>query len=550
VFLFALLVRVPGITWGLPNGLHNQSYHPDEQVIFNYSQGVDVGHGSFLPGNYSYGTLYLTLLSIASKVVSGYGGGIGTTAASYWSFIANVDLAGRILSALAGAGTCLVIFLLLRRQTGALGALAGGLLLAISPGFVVHSRFQTVDVTATFLLALSLYFSTLLLPSERDANVTEAKFVKFAVLAGLFAGLSAGTKYTGILALLSLIASCAFATSKVRCKGLALGVVVSLVAFVVATPGAVFDHTHFMRDFDYELRHTSTGHDLVFVDVGSGFLYHIVNMLSGMTPFLFVMASAGAGAALYKRKAWMLVLLSFSLVYYILIGRADVLFLRYTFPLYLILACGFGWWIGQSHIRGGKHRVSVGLGILALGVAALSTAQYTAWMAGEDPRDTTAKILKEESANNPSTTVGIVSDPWFYTPPLIPDTASMRGIWPFAPARPVETAQLEEMTASKSPKLVQYAPEGRFDWDTRLITELKPDYIVFSSFEEYDVDRLQTAQNLDSTDQLKVNRYRDFAKLLTASYSPAYWENPDFPTIHDLEYVHPYIYLWKRKGLH
>jgi hypothetical protein len=45
VFLFAFLIRLPGITWGLPNALHNQSYHPDEQVIFSYSQGVDIAHG-------------------------------------------------------------------------------------------------------------------------------------------------------------------------------------------------------------------------------------------------------------------------------------------------------------------------------------------------------------------------------------------------------------------------------------------------------------------------------------------------------------------------
>jgi len=561
VFFFALAVRLPGIGWGLPNGLHNQSYHPDEQVIFSFSQQIDVGHGKLLPGDYHYGSLYLTLLSLASKVIAGYGGGAGATIASFWAFVGRVDLAGRILNALAGAGTALVLFLMLRRQTGMLGSLAGALFIALAPGFVVHSRFQTVDVLATFLLTLSLYYCTLLIPSGKDREAFQGKFLRFAVLAGLFAGLSAGTKYTGILALVGLWTACMLSGSRGRFKAAAMGTGAALAAFFLSTPGAIFDSRSFWRDFRYEMIHTSTGHDLLFVDVGNGFVYHLVNLTAGLSPLLFLLSAIGLIAAMRVQwpaqrdgsKTWFLVLAAFSLVYYILIGRAEVLFLRYTLPLYIVLAASFGWWMGEAHARSGSHRGIVALGILSLGMAGMATMQYTSWMAGTDPRDVTALELRSIAKSKPNTTVGIVSDPWYYTPPLIPDGAIMRGLWPMGPPRSVEDGQIEEMAATRDPHLEQAVdpalPQSRFDWDSRLVSGLKPDYIVYSSFEQYDVNRLQGVKGLDSTAQLRVDRYRDFQKQLSASYKLDSWEQPDFITIPDLEYVHPYIYLWKRNDL-
>jgi hypothetical protein len=551
VFLFAFLIRLPGIGWGLPNEFHNQSYHPDEQVIFTFSTGIDIGQGRFLPGDYHYGSLYLTLLSIAGKVISGYGGGVGLTEASLWAFIGKVDLAGRLISALAGAGTALVVFLFLRRRTGMLGSLAGAALIALAPAFVVHSRFQTVDVLATFLLALSLYYSSLLIPAESDPDAWKGKFIRLSVLAGLFAGLSAGTKYTGILALVGLYVCGSISGRPEKAKALLLGTVAALVAFIVSTPGAIFDQKNFIRDFRYEMIHTSTGHDLLFVNVGSGFLYHIVNLVAGISPILFVLALIGVGISLWQRQRWIWGLAAFSLLYYLLIGRAEVLFLRYTFPLYLILAIGFGWWMGECHAKAGRSRGWVGLGILALGVAATSAMQFTTWMMGDDPRDITAKALREEAKTKPSATVGIVSDPWYYTVPLIPDSASMRGLWPLKPHTTVEEVQLQEMAESRAPKMEQAIPStsvnDRYDWDPSLLTNLKPDRIVYSSFEQYDLDRLQSASNLDPIAKLRVDRYRDFQQRLSQDYRLDSWEATDYSKIPDLEYIHPYMFIWKRK---
>src|SRR5205807_1757587 len=86
--------------------------------------------------------------------------------------------------------------------------------------------------------------------------------------------------------------------------------------------------------------------------------------------------------AAIKKQPWFWVLAAFSIVYYILIGRAEVLFLRYTFPLYIILAAGLGWLMGRAHEKRGRYRYVVGLGILALGISFAASAQMTVWMSG------------------------------------------------------------------------------------------------------------------------------------------------------------------------
>src|ERR1700690_1378747 len=74
LFLAALLLRLVGIGWGLPNDLHNQTYHPDELVNFGVSQQLDIAHGNLTPRFYNYGTAYFIAENIADKVVDAYGG--------------------------------------------------------------------------------------------------------------------------------------------------------------------------------------------------------------------------------------------------------------------------------------------------------------------------------------------------------------------------------------------------------------------------------------------------------------------------------------------
>src|SRR5205823_6572526 len=134
------------------------------------------------------------------------------------------------------------------------GALFGGLAIGLAPAFLVHSRFATVDVTGTFLIALSLYFAFRLLPDRE--GMEPSHFIRWAVLAGIFAGLSAGTKYGGAIALLPVYA--AILLSKCTQKGVlyAASTLAALIAFMIATPAVFLDQAKFKTDFLYEISHT------------------------------------------------------------------------------------------------------------------------------------------------------------------------------------------------------------------------------------------------------------------------------------------------------
>lgn len=549
IFLFAFGIRLIGIGWGLPNALHNQSYHPDEEVIWGFSQQVKPAEFHFTPGVYNYGTLYLTVLRIASDIVRGYGGG----SKDIWQYIANCNLAGRVISAAAGAGLAVVLFLLLRRFTRTLGAFIGAMFIAVAPGMLVNSRFQTTDVFATFLLGVSaLYAVRLIDTSDLSARVGRLKLQsgdKMALASGLFAGLSAGTKYTGILGLLTLFVCiwCCAKPSRVRLA--LIGLVSALVAFLVATPGALFDNARFMADVRYEAMHTSQGHDIVFTGVPSGFIYHVANLIEGLGPLMLLFALVGIVHACYKRQWWVVTLLAFALPYYLLIGRAEVLFLRYTLPLYIVLAAGMGWLVGYAHQRQGKWRFAVAAGLISLGSGALLGATFTGYMSATDPRDRLATYFK--AISKPDTTVGIAKDPWFYTPPLIPDSASRRGRTP---------RQLQEMAMSTSPHLVQAVPENpqaRYNWDPALLTAIKPDYVVISSFEVGSEWRLRNAVGLPPDVQLQVDRFKAFEALLESGYdqmspqpvNPQTRYNAANSLVHDMQYVQPVYWIWKRQDL-
>lgn len=546
IFLFALIFRLVGIGWGLPNDLRNWSLHPDEDVVYLYSQQIEPAKLDFDPGFYNYGTLYLTVLRVTSDVVQVYGGGTDrNNPASVIQGRRSAQLAGRVLGALSGAGFALVVVLILRRWTNDVGAGFGGGVAAIAPALVVHSRFLTVDLPATFLIGLSALFALRLLPKEGEESPPPA--MKMAVLAGLFAGLSAGTKYTGILALLTLYVALAFAKPP-RAAVLALaGTGAALLAFVVTTPGILTNTDKFLTDFLFEMRKSGVGQGLIFVGTGPTPLVHFGNLAIGVGLILVLMGFAGLGWGAAKKQPWIFALLAFFVIYAVVISRAEVKFLRYTFPLILALACGFGWLIGESHARGGRLRILVVLGILGLGGldpgGLRGAATMTAWMATDDPRDAAARFLKRETEATPDAVVGLVSDAWYWSPSLFPDAPIPR-MAPF-PARQ------EAMAQARGPRVVRYippeGPDARFDWDERLLTEAKPEYVAFTSFESDDLNRLRGKPGLSPEVKLQTDRFDAFMRRLIAEYAPVRFFGEELPLPHDLEYIQPTVYVWKRK---
>jgi hypothetical protein len=286
----------------------------------------------------------------------------------------------------------------------------------------------------------------------------------------------------------------------------------------------------------------------VFANTNSGFVYHLNNMLEAFGFLPFLIGVAGIAWAAMKKNRWAIAIAMFFVLYYVVIGRAEVKFLRYVFPLLPVLAIGVGYAAAEAHKRSGWFRAVPALALLAIGFSLVSrqgAMPLTALMQIPDPRDQAASWLQAEHAD---ATIGFVSDPWFYSPPLFPEAGLL-----------LSEQRLQEM--AKKPHLMRAA--SRKDWDPALITQQQPDYIVFSGFEFLDYDRINQPD------------FIAFIELMTEEYKPAavFWgPSPSFPKeaeanqpvtremirslfstrfplTHDLMYIQPAICLFVKRTL-
>lgn len=532
IFVGALLVRLMGVNWGLPNEMRNFSLHPDEQVNFIYARSIVPTQLHFTPINYSYGTLYLTILRVISDVVLTYAGGIDQAGNVSPAALAQVHLAGRLLNCLFGAGLAALTFSLSKRFLSQTGSYIAALLVAISPALLVHSRFQTVDMLATLLAVASVYAAVRLL--EPEAAVT-----KWAILAGLFAGLSAGTKYVGLVAIVALIP---VALMIKKPKVFAIGLGVSILAFVISTPGCILDREAFMNGFLFELNHSKEGHGVVFMGTSPALLYHLGNLAAGASILTLLLGLAGLIGAVVKKNTVAIVLLVFFVVYYLAVSGGQIKFMRYILPLIPILAMGVGYVIQQIQ-ESGKEKLGLAFGLLIVGGidrgSLVQAGSITAQMMLPDPRDVAGKWLKDKG----EITVGLANDPWFWSPSVNPDVDITRMVGP--------KNLITLWTGWEKPKVVRYLPPDpreRVEWDVRLLTEQKPEYVSFTSFEYVPFKRMSEIANKTDLMNLYSSRYTEFMKVLTQDYDKVFDNDPVHqPLVEDMEYVRPHVLVWQRK---
>lgn len=510
-----------------------------------YARQMDFAKGDFDPGFYNYGTLYLTMIRLVDYQVSAFGPK-GESLEAQVKRDAAVHLGARMLSAVAGAATALLVFLMLRRRTRDLFAALGAGLIAFAPGFVVHSRFMTVDVVSTFFVAASLYFALKMIPTEGEQppNVTKA-----VLWSGAMAGLAAGTKYTGGVALVGVLAAILLAHRVVWPKLFGLAILASLLAFVISTPGALLNNGQFVKNLSYELNHSRSGHGLVFEGLPGGWILHLVNLLAGVGLLSVILGFFGLGWQLRAKQADGIVMAIFFVALYVVLGRAEVAFLRYTFPLLIPLAYAQGKMLDAIECQGLWGRIAAASGMLAVGGIPLggglwASSMMSSYMASADPREIAIRQLLEDTPNT-RPVVGVVADPWFYTPPYYPLATAPR----FVPEQ-IRIDALKQTENTGPIHVVQYLPTDgspKKDWDLRLLTELKPQYVVYSGFESDDLIRLSRMKSSLRPDLLaRVEDFEAFQKELNSSYTSRIIFSV-IPPIHDLAYIRPNIWIWKRK---
>jgi hypothetical protein len=356
--------------------------------------------------------------------------------------------------------------------------------------------------------------------------------VRFALWGCAMSGLAAAVKYNMALVLVCPLLALMLRSmpGRARATYAALGVLSCVVAFLVTTPGAIFASEQFLRDTLFEMRHVQEGHGLVFASTAPGWVYHLGNMVEAFGLVVPAMALVGLVLAIRLKRSAVWLLLAFALPYYVLIGSVEVKFLRYVLPLgpAVCVFAGCAVAAGMRETLLASRPAVVAGAILAFGATfGNNAAVVTELMLREDPRDAAARWL---AVNAQGASIGFPNPPWYYTPPLFPETGAGFGE---AGAR----YRLQRMAEVSQYQLRYYlrADGALTEWDPRLITALRPDYVVYSSFEYVDAERVRLPGYMDTLSLLK-ERYE-----LVESFGFRGQMS------HDMQYISPHIVIWKRK---
>jgi Dolichyl-phosphate-mannose-protein mannosyltransferase len=234
----SLLLNLWGIDFGVP-----ERWHPDEIT----ARAVVMAREATLnPHEFRYGSLHfyqILAVIVPTYLVSKLLG------LDYDSQVTLVIVAARALSALLGAGCVVLTFLLANRLFNATAAILSASFLAFAMGFATNAHFATVDVPMVFWMTASFLMATeVLLTGRRRAYV----------LAGLFAGLAASTKYPGAMALVCLLAAHLLAPRPRDHLALLLGFVASGISFVLANPPLLFASCEFFEGVIRDNAYSST----------------------------------------------------------------------------------------------------------------------------------------------------------------------------------------------------------------------------------------------------------------------------------------------------
>jgi len=320
VLLSAVVLRLWAIGRGIPYAVQ-----VDEPEIVERAFNM-MRSGSLHPHFFDYPglSIYLQLIVSVARFVAGAISGewyslAQATASSFY-------LWGRVVTALIGAATVIVVYHIGMRW-GARHALLAAGLMAVLPLHVRYSHFVLTDTPLTFFVSLTFLWS--LVAHERRT------LESFAV-AGAMSGLAAATKYNGGIALLMPVIACwmTYPLAPGRFKTIIATIAASGAAFLIFAPYTLLDLPAFLDNFArlaHQYRSAVVGESLWTL-----YFKYLVRHAFGWPAMLLAFGGMGLGFVRLVRGPgrvrWMLAVV-FPVVYFTMLTTQNIVFARYLLPL-------------------------------------------------------------------------------------------------------------------------------------------------------------------------------------------------------------------------
>jgi dolichyl-phosphate-mannose-protein mannosyltransferase len=542
------ILRFQGLGWELPNALHESTYHPDELLDVRAMMRVNPFHfsaSSLNPEFFDYPSGYINLGSAAIRCAQA----LGLHVHDNW---AEAYLVARIVTATLGVLTILAVFWAGVLLYGSTVGTVAALVFAVVPLHVMHSHFATVDVPATFWLALALVGAAAIArptePPLRSRLIGSGSFRRDAVVsafAGFVAGLAGGTKYNTVLVFASIVTA-HFIRHGIRNwrtfpqdRLLWISIVALVVGGVCTSPGLFFFPGEYWQGFHYDMQKAQIGHGHVFEGRGPGWLDVLRNSMAyGLGFYLLAFALAAFLLAVVSRKRADWMLLAFLVPYFMLLASSKIRFARYSVPLIPVIAILVARFMVdvQRALKQTPALVRGAWAVISI-AAVVYTGMYAAGISRlfvlPDPRTRAAEWFFTNV--KPGTSIGMPMPPWFWSPPLA--------------TRITCTPQREARyrLTSESRYAIVSAPDS--DWSRSILERNRPRYVVTSDYEFEDPLRLKLPETLDyfaslNRDYVRVKTFRNDISFLGIPFGPT----TDLP--HDCRYMAPTLFVYERVAPH
>ncbi|MFH1602057.1 MAG: glycosyltransferase family 39 protein [Candidatus Shapirobacteria bacterium] len=342
ILLLGFLVRVCGFNWD--QGFH---LHPDERMIVMVIEKLHFPD-KLNPHFFAYGSLPLYLLKFFSWLISIFFG-------PFWVTYSYLPILGRAISIFFDLGTIVVIFKIGQKVWGKKVGLWSALFYASCVFPLQLSHFYAVDTTLNFFIWLTVYFFLIF---YQEPNYKNALKIGFAFGLSLATKISAGLLLVGMgVALLADLFLRKTAQRKIQTR-IAKGVLiwggfvllVTMLTFAFFEPYALLDFFEFKKQILAQEQMTKNAYVFPYTlqYVGTTpYFYYLKNMFFwGMGLGLGILTIIGSvfyfidfGKRLktkgdYDQEALELIVVIFGLIYFLVVGRFAVKFMRYFLPLY------------------------------------------------------------------------------------------------------------------------------------------------------------------------------------------------------------------------
>ena len=319
-------------------------YHPDEHLVV--VQASNMPQHKFRPESFNYPSFYPTFLAVIYTYFPSLGKGIMGKAIYPADTVACTpfyQLQARFTTALLGTLTVALVYLIARILGWPQAGLAGAAFLAVSLNNVENSHFATVDAPMAFNATLAFLFSCLHYRSRR---------LVWALLGGIWCGLTIGAKYNGVLITAPFLLSLILVAIQKRSLRAWLTVLAGIISvpcgFLLACPYFLSMSATYLDELRVQMRIYRRGFAPWDDSLGpNNWIWNVTYLFRagmGMLPMLLCICGVAALILGAGARGWLVV--CFPLCYYAFISHQSVRITRNLTVLtpFLSLMAGYALW--------------------------------------------------------------------------------------------------------------------------------------------------------------------------------------------------------------